>query len=58
MKTTNDCPVQDLITIETLTPFASEDLVGQKFARGNMLGGAHPLESATPAPWENKNPAE
>lgn len=44
-------PRRDVQEIQGLTPFSANDLKGTRFARGNMLGGASPLESAVPAPW-------
>ncbi len=41
--------------ISKLTPFNMEDMDGQRFARGSMLGGAVPVqEAAHDAPWVNK----
>ncbi len=42
---------RDLEEIHSLAPFTPQQLRGVRFARGNMLGGASPLESAAPAPW-------
>jgi hypothetical protein len=42
----------DINEITSLTPFSSDDLKGEQFGRGNMLGGANPLESSTDAPWK------
>lgn len=44
----------DLREIQELTPFTEEDLKGVGFRRGKMLGDASPLQSATPAPWEER----
>jgi hypothetical protein len=44
----------DLEEIASRTPFTEEDLRGLHLKRGNMLGGANPLESSTPAPWVEK----
>lgn len=43
---------KDVREIGNLTPFTTTDLQGERFARGNMLGGASPLGSATPPPWK------
>ncbi len=56
MKTT-DCPAYDLRIIASLTPFKSEELIGERFKNGNMLGGAHPLAAVTPVPVINKQTA-
>jgi len=41
--------------ISKLTPFSMDDMDGQRFARGSMLGGAVPVqEAAHDAPWVNK----
>lgn len=37
--------------VANMTPFDASQLQGQKFGRGNMLGGANVVESATEAPW-------
>lgn len=37
--------------VANMTPFNANQLQGQKFGRGNMLGGANVVESATEAPW-------
>lgn len=38
--------------IVALTPFTIDDMDGQRFARGSMLGGAVPVqEAAHDAPW-------
>ncbi len=39
--------------VANMTPFNANQLHGQKFGRGNMLGGANVVESATEAPWSN-----
>jgi hypothetical protein len=42
--------------ISKLTPFSMEDMEGQRFARGSMLGGAVPVqEAAHDAPWIKKD---
>jgi hypothetical protein len=33
------------------TPFSMNELAGSALKAGHMIGGANPLESATPAPW-------
>lgn len=58
MNTLNNNEKNDAIAIASLTPFSPDDLAGQKFESGHMLGGAQPLESAAPAPWEQENPSE
>lgn len=40
--------------LSQLTPFNSDDLKSGAFARGNMLGGANPFDSASSAPWTDK----
>lgn len=46
----------DTATIASLTPFTEEDLAGQTFGRGNVLGGANPVvESGVDAPWETQD---
>lgn len=38
--------------VARLSPFSEKELVGQKFARGGMLGGSMPLvEAPEEAPW-------
>jgi len=44
----------DLEEIVKISPFKLEDIKGELFAKGNLLGGASPLESATDAPWKNR----
>ena len=43
--------VGDMREIAQLTPFKEEDLRGLSLKRGNMLGGASPLEAPSKAPW-------
>lgn len=56
MKDTQDTKSReksDIDKIASVTPFESKQLEGQKFAKGNMLGGAAPVvETDTTAPWE------
>jgi hypothetical protein len=43
---------KQLEEVAAMTPFSTEQLQGQKFARGNMLGGAGPVQQAGgEAPW-------
>jgi hypothetical protein len=43
---------QQLNEVADMTPFPAEQLLGQRFARGNMLGGAVPVREADrEAPW-------
>ncbi|MEN9922413.1 MAG: hypothetical protein RL097_690 [Candidatus Parcubacteria bacterium] len=38
--------------VAAMTPFPADQLLGQRFARGNMLGGAAPVQEADgDAPW-------
>lgn len=46
-ETVNDA----LNEVANMTPFNVKQLHGQKFGRGNMLGGANVVESGTEAPW-------
>ena len=39
--------------VADMTPFNANQLQGQKFGRGNMLGGSNVIESATEAPWSS-----
>lgn len=58
MKTESKVPTTDqqLSDIADITPFDVTDLKGQKFARGNMLGGTVPVqESSTEASWKDKS---
>ena len=48
MNTATDCSAHDLRIIASLTPFETEELIGERFKNGNMLGGAHPLASTLP----------
>lgn len=44
---------EDLQELAGVIPFEAEDLKGQLFAKGNMLGGSVPVvESASEAPWK------
>ena len=46
---------QQLGEVSEMTPFPTEQLQGQRFARGNMLGGAVPVKEADgEAPWVPK----
>ena len=52
-KTSKQPKQGDVAAIASLTPFTEEDLAGQTFGRGNMLGGANPVvESGADAPWK------
>ena len=51
-KTTTDVVHPDLREIAELAPFQVEELSGERFARGNMLGGANPLDASHEAPWK------
>jgi hypothetical protein len=43
---------QQLDEVAEMTPFPVKQLQGQRFARGNMLGGAVPVKEAeNKAPW-------
>jgi hypothetical protein len=42
---------KDVQEIAQLTPFKEDDLRGLTLKRGNMLGGASPLEASGTAPW-------
>jgi hypothetical protein len=45
--------VTEVSEIAQLSPFKAEDLKGQLFAKGNMLGGAVPvIEAGAEAPWK------
>lgn len=47
---------QQLGEVAAMTPFPVEQLQGQRFARGNMLGGAVPVKEAEgDAPWVPQN---
>lgn len=47
---------QQLEDIANISPFDINDLKGQKFSRGNMLGGTVPVqESSTEAAWKTKS---
>jgi hypothetical protein len=46
---------KQLDEVASMTPFPVEQLQGQRFARGNMLGGAVPVREADgDAPWVPK----
>lgn len=55
MKTLGDStrPVEKQIEeVAAMTPFPADQLKGQQFSRGNMLGGAVPVQEAGgKAPW-------
>jgi hypothetical protein len=51
-RSSTDKTEEQLQEVADMTPFPAEQLQGQRFARGNMLGGAVPVkEAGSEAPW-------